>query len=59
MTKIITSAAKIVFLLMAIAACVGFFTGHLSENNFMILAGAAFTFYFSNKGEQAEPYAGK
>lgn len=65
MTNIIRSASKIVFILMAVAACVGFFTGHLSENNFMILAGAAFTFYFSNKGESVAPdgtpvpYAGK
>lgn len=59
MTNIITSASKIVFILMALAACAGFFTGHLSENNFMILAGGAFAFYFSNKGETSQPYAGK
>lgn len=66
MTNIITSASKIVFILMAIAGCAGFFTGHLSENNFMILAGAAFSFYFANKGEttpnrdgDVPPYAGK
>lgn len=45
MQNIIKSASKIVFI--------------LSENNFMILAGAAFTFYFSNKGDSSEPYAGK
>lgn len=46
---------------MALAAVTGFFLGILSENNFMILAGAAFTFYFSNKGEinTNTPYAGK
>jgi putative solute:sodium symporter small subunit len=59
MQNIIKSASKIVFILMAVGATVGFFTGHLSENNFMILAGAAFTFYFSNKGDGSEPYAGK
>lgn len=59
MTKIFTSASKIVFLLITIAACIGFFTGRLSEANFMLLAGSAFTFYFTNKNEtvvrKAEP----
>lgn len=59
MQNIIKSASKIVFILMALAAVAGFFLGILSENNFMILAGAAFTFYFSNKGDSSEPYAGK
>lgn len=59
MENIIKSASKIVFILMALAAVVGFFIGILSENNFMILAGAAFTFYFSNKGEASQLYAGK
>jgi len=56
--KILESASKMVFLLITITACVGFFIGVLSENNFMILAGSAFTFYFANKGEN-KPYAGK
>lgn len=56
--EILKSASKIVFLLMAIGAIVGFFLGRLSEGNFMILAGGAFAFYFSNKGETA-PFAGK
>ena len=59
MQNIIKSASKIVFILMALAAVAGFFFCILSENNFMILAGAAFTFYFSNKGDSSEPYAGK
>lgn len=44
---------------MALAACAAFFLGKLDQNNFMILAGAAFTFYFSNKGDSAQPFAGK
>lgn len=61
MKNIITSASKIVFILMAISACIALFTGFLSENNFMILAGGAFAFYFSNKGETGVnlPFAGK
>lgn len=62
MSDIFASASKIVFILIALTACAGFFTGVLSENNFMILAGGAFTFYFANKGESVstgKPFAGK
>ena len=59
MLKLLGSASKVVFILMALASCAGFFMGQLGENNFMILTGAAFTFYFSQKGETGEPFAGK
>ena len=65
MSKIFASASKIVFILMAVAAIVGFFLGRMDESNFMLLCGSAFTFYFSNKGsatptnEGEEPYLGK
>ena len=58
MANILSSASKIVFILLAISACAGFFIGILESKDFMVLAGMAFTFYFSHKGEQA-PYAGK
>lgn len=54
MENILSSASKIVFILMAVAACAALFFGILSENNFMILAGGAFAFYFSNKPTNAE-----
>ena len=57
--NIITSASKIVFLMLAATACVGFFIGILEAKDFMVLAGMAFAFYFSNKGEKDKPYAGK
>lgn len=57
--KIFGSASKTVFMLIAITACISFALGALSENNFMLLAGAAFTFYFSSKGDQSLPYGGK
>lgn len=44
-----TSASKLAFLLVVTTTCVGFFFGKLSENNFMILAGSAFAFYFTTK----------
>lgn len=63
---ILKSAAKMVFLLLAVGATVGLFTGHISEENFMLLATGAFSFYFANKGDSTkddegntEPYLGK
>ena len=47
--KLLTSASKIVFILVAISACVGFFMKLLPVDQFMILAGMAFSFYFANK----------
>lgn len=59
MSNIIKSASKIVFILMALTACVALFLGFLGEDNFMFLAGMAFSFYFANKGEKHVEYAGK
>ncbi|MBI2055271.1 MAG: hypothetical protein HYT42_00025 [Candidatus Sungbacteria bacterium] len=61
MKNILTSASKIAFLMMAVAACAGFFLGKLEAKDFMVLAGMAFSFYFSNKGETSGnvPFAGK
>lgn len=61
MNKIFESASKIVFILLAVASCIGLFTGYIGENNFMLLATGAFAFYFSNKGDTSgnTPYAGK
>lgn len=59
MSNLIKSASKIVFISLTLAACIGFFLGYLSEENFMILAGAAFAFYFSNKGDDNKEYLGK
>lgn len=51
MQHILKSASKLVFVIMALAACIGFFTGKLPQESFMLLCSGAFTFYFSNKGE--------
>lgn len=59
MSDIYTSASKIVFILMAIAVIILTFTGKVDPKDFMMLAGMAFSFYFANKGEPSEPYAGK
>jgi len=59
MNKLLTSPAKLVFLLVAITVCIAFMSGLLSENNFMILAGGAFTFFFAYKGNSNKDNAGK
>ncbi len=57
--KIFQSASKLVFLMLAITACVGFFLGKLDPKDFMVLSGMAFSFYFANKGDLSQPFAGK
>lgn len=57
--NILESASKIVFILMAIGVVGLTYIGTVDPKDFLMLAGMAFTFYFSNKGEPAKPYAGK
>lgn len=59
MNQIYQSASKLVFIILTITACVGFVIGKLPVDQFMILAIAASSFYFSNKGDTTQPFAGK
>lgn len=59
MTNILESASKIVFILLTVSACAALFTGKIESKDFMVLAGMAYAFYFSNKGETSTTYAGK
>lgn len=59
MKNIYSSASKIVFILMAAATIAGMFYGKIDAKDFMVLASMAFSFYFANKGEPTEPFAGK
>ncbi len=59
MQNIYTSASKIVFILMAVATILGMFLGKIDPKDFMTLASMAFAFYFANKGEATQPFAGK
>lgn len=59
MQSISNSASKIVFILMAVAAAVGMFIGKIDPKDFLTLVSMAFTFYFANKGEGGQPFAGK
>lgn len=49
MTNVLQSASKIVFILLTITACAGFFTGILDPKDFMLLASMAYGFYFASK----------
>ena len=56
---ILKSASKTVFVLMAIATVAALFLGKVSGEQFLVLAGMAFSFYFSHKGDTNQPFAGK
>jgi len=59
MMKILGSASKLVFVMIAFTACAGFFKGILDAKDFMLLAGMAFGFYFANKGDTSQPFGDK
>jgi len=59
MSEILKSASKIVFILMALATIAGLFIGKIEAKDFINLTSMAFVFYFSNKGDNSQPYAGK
>lgn len=49
MNKILSSASKLVFLIITLSACIGFFMKLLEAKDFMVLASMAFSFYFAVK----------
>jgi hypothetical protein len=53
------SASKTVFVTLTTTACVGFIMDKLPVDQFMILAIAASSFYFSHKGDESKEYLGK
>lgn len=57
--NILQSASKIVFIIMALAVVGLTFVRIIDAKDFMLLASMAFTFYFTNKGENNLPFAGK
>lgn len=59
MREIYTSAAKLVFLSMAIGVNVALFAGFITSEQYLPFVAMAFTFYFSNKGDATKDYAGK
>lgn len=59
--KILQSATKVVLLLFAITACVGFLLGKLTPELFGTAMGGVFGFFFAYKGDSSSntPFAGK
>ena len=57
--QIFQSASKIVFILMAVATITGMLIGKIDPKDFLTLVSMAFTFYFANKGDNSQPFAGK
>lgn len=58
-SKVLSSASKIVFILMALTSCIALMTKVLPVDQFMVLTASAFAFYFSNKGDSTAPHSGK
>lgn len=59
LSNILASASKLVFILLAASACTGFFMRILDPKDFMLLATAAFSFYFAHKGTGEGQFGGK
>lgn len=59
MDSIFKSASKIVFIIMAVSTVAALYADKITGEQFMVLASMTFAFYFSNKGEASQPYAGK
>lgn len=58
MLETLKSASKIVLLLFAAAIVVGLFAGKVSEDTFKTTAAMVFVYYFTVKGNTAEPITG-
>jgi hypothetical protein len=59
LTKLVSSASKVVLLLFSAAFVIGLFTGHISEDSFKVGALMVLTYYFTSKGDTNLPYGGK
>ncbi len=46
LNNLFTSASKLVFLMMAVALCIGFFMKLISQENFIYIVGSVFSYYF-------------
>lgn len=49
MTNILSSATKIVFIMIALTLCIGFFIGKVDGKDFLIIVGMVFAFYYGTK----------
>ena len=58
-TSIASSASKICLLLFTVAMIVGLFAHVVTEDTFKVAALMVLTYYFTNKGDPAQPYGDK
>lgn len=49
MKELLTSATKIVFILIAITACIGFFMDKITNEQFIGIVMLVFAFYYAKK----------
>lgn len=58
MGKVLTSASRIVFIMIALTACISFFVGKLDQNNFMLLSTGVFGYFFTknNQPNTTDPF---
>lgn len=59
MKNLLSSASKIVFLLLTLSLIGLTFIGKVEAKDFIALTMMAFTFYFANKGDNSTNYLGK
>jgi len=59
LSKIVSSASKLVLLIFSVAIVAGLFTGHVSEDTFKVAVLMVLTYYFTSKGDPTLPYGGK
>lgn len=53
---IFNSASRVVFMMVSLTLCAAFVTGIMTEANFVLLAGSAFTYYFTrDNGKSINP----
>ena len=57
--ELLKSASKLVFLIMTLATVIGLFMNKIDSKDFIQLTSMAFVFYFANKGDSNQPFAGK
>lgn len=59
MSKLLSSASKLVLLGFALAIIIGLFTGNITEDTFKVASLMVLTYYFTSKGDQSAPFGDK
>jgi hypothetical protein len=54
MMKVLSSASRIVFILMTLALIAGMFISKIDPKDFIVLCGMAFTYYFTKQSSPTD-----